>query len=908
MTDGSDKKVGPEGSGAAGPPAGEPEAKPSPGQSGPIGTIVSHYRIDAHIGRGGMGVVYKAYDLKLNRTVALKFLPPFLSGGENARKRFVAEARAASGLDHPNICTIYEIGDAEPGETFIAMAYYEGETLGEKIAAGSLNVDEAIDYAMQVARGLSKAHEAGIVHRDIKPANIIITPDGVAKILDFGLSKVEDQRLTRTGELLGTLHYMSPEQVSGEDVDAQADVWAVGAMLYEMLTGGSPFDAGNQAAVLYSVMHSEAPSVSLTNPAVSSGIARIVHVCLEKDKAQRFADAQALVDALEGRQAAPMQAPSGAVMPPQTRGIGSVPVPSSEPQPSPHRGTRDPSRRAFASRGWMVAGAAGALAIVLFFIPAVRQAIQGTFSPATALARASRLVAVIPSAGGTEEDEIMTEGLAHALTWEMSRLVTGVDSLVVLSATEILNLPVRTIARIREEYNVTQVITVAIASFGPPRIIVTLTDASDGGMVDRVELPLPRDNFEAFQEQLPLALASLMGLDPPETGAQVLAGTTAEAFDYYSQGLGYLRRYDDVANLDHAVDLFESALDQDSLYAPAHAGLCETYFELFRITSEASYVSRAEPRCDAAGELGRDLVEVLVPVASAQLQAGEPERALRTLREAHGRDSLNAEVHRWMGRVRLVQGETDAALESFAKAIEINPRNAIYYNHRAELLSYLGRHEEANEHFTAALRLAPDNLNAKIGLAGSYVFDNRLAEADSLLLSLMGRGGHARIFSILGMSYWWQARYADAIGVLESGLDQYPGDMFTLHWLANAQAQTGDTASARESWLEIVRLVTPLLAVNPSDQDRLTTLAEAHAHLRNQEMARGRLDRLSAEPLPYSYHVYSIGRTHELLGDRNEALGKVREAVDQGFSIELVERDPWLDELRADPRYQEIMN
>jgi eukaryotic-like serine/threonine-protein kinase len=215
-----------------------------------IGKTISHYKILEKLGGGGMGVVYKAEDLKLHRLVALKFLPPELTLDEEAKKRFVHEAEAASSLDHNNICVIHEIDETD-GQIFICMNYYEGETLKKKIEKGLLKIDEAADIALQIAKGLEKAHEKGIVHRDIKPANIFITSDGVVKILDFGLAKLMGYTvLTKVGETLGTTAYMSPEQSRGEKTDYRTDIWSFGIVLYEMVTGKLPFKGDYGQAVM----------------------------------------------------------------------------------------------------------------------------------------------------------------------------------------------------------------------------------------------------------------------------------------------------------------------------------------------------------------------------------------------------------------------------------------------------------------------------------------------------------------------------------------------------------------------------------------------------------------------------------------------------------------------------------
>ncbi|MFQ5652060.1 MAG: protein kinase, partial [bacterium] len=253
------------------------------------GKTISHYKILEKLGEGGMGVVYRAQDTKLDRTVALKFLPPHLGHDEEEKQRFIHEAKAASALEHNNICTIHEIDETEDGQLFIVMGHYGGETLNKKIDRGPLSIEEALDIATQVAAGLEKAHEKGIVHRDIKPANIMVTEDGVAKILDFGLAKLHGRpRLTRAGTTLGTAAYMSPEQAKGSEVDARTDIFSLGAVLYEMLTGEIPFRGDYEQAIIYSVLNEAPAPISGTRRQVSREVEVIVGKCLQKDPAERY--------------------------------------------------------------------------------------------------------------------------------------------------------------------------------------------------------------------------------------------------------------------------------------------------------------------------------------------------------------------------------------------------------------------------------------------------------------------------------------------------------------------------------------------------------------------------------------------------------------------------------------------
>jgi serine/threonine protein kinase len=254
-----------------------------------IDQTISHYKIIEKLGGGGMGVVYKAEDMKLKRTVALKFLPPEFTSDPEAKERFIHEAQAASSLDHTNICTVYEIGETEDGKMFIAMACYEGETLKDRVARGPLKTDEAISLTVQIADGLAEAHQHGIIHRDIKPANILITKNGIAKIVDFGLAKVAGlTRLTKTGSTLGTIAYMAPEQLHGVEVDARTDIFSLAVVLYEMLSGKRPFRGDHEAALMYSIINEEPEQLQKLIPEIPPELNQIIIKALEKDPKNRY--------------------------------------------------------------------------------------------------------------------------------------------------------------------------------------------------------------------------------------------------------------------------------------------------------------------------------------------------------------------------------------------------------------------------------------------------------------------------------------------------------------------------------------------------------------------------------------------------------------------------------------------
>ena len=265
----------------------------------PTGRTIGPYLVEGLLGAGGMGIVYRARDPRLARDVALKLLPPHLSLNEAARRRFFAEACAAAAVDHPNVCTIYEVGETAEPRPFLAMAYYPGETLETLLEHGPLPLERAVDLGSQIARGLAAAHDRGVTHRDIKPGNIIITAQGVAKILDFGLATLPDAAVTRADRTLGTVAYMSPERVSGRAADHRTDLWSLGVVLYEMVVGSRPFRGDSEVGVLYAIVHESYTPPSALRPEVPEALERVIERLLAKEPADRYPNAVAALQALE---------------------------------------------------------------------------------------------------------------------------------------------------------------------------------------------------------------------------------------------------------------------------------------------------------------------------------------------------------------------------------------------------------------------------------------------------------------------------------------------------------------------------------------------------------------------------------------------------------------------------------
>ena len=395
-----------------------PGAVASPATDPLLGSSVSHYRIEERLGAGGMGVVYRARDTRLERDVALKFLPPHLGLDPKAKSRFLVEARAAAALDHPNICTVHEIGEAPDGRLFIAMACYHGRALKERIADGPLPVEEAVAIAIGIAQGLGAAHVRGVVHRDVKPANVMLTADGAVKLLDFGLAKVSDVTLTQSGVTPGTVAYMSPEQVRGAEVDARADLWALGVVMYEMLCGARPFLGEHEPVVMSAILHDEPAPLAEARPGMAAALTAIVSRLLAKNRAERYPSAERLLADLEALSVADRRQRVG----------GLSPEPSSHAAATRRhgRGLLARLRRADSAKRWM------AVATVFLLTVAGWLVARRVSSPPNAIRR----IAVLPLANLTGDPNLdyFVDGVHYALSTELSKI----EALTVYSRQSVL--------------------------------------------------------------------------------------------------------------------------------------------------------------------------------------------------------------------------------------------------------------------------------------------------------------------------------------------------------------------------------------------------------------------------------------------------------------------------------------
>jgi len=782
------------------------------------GETISHYKILEKLGEGGMGVVYKAHDTKLDRTVALKFLPAHLSASEEDKSRFLQEARAAASLSHPNICTIFAIEEyTEEGEAgsrfFFAMEYLEGKTLRHGMKG--VGIQRALDIGHQVAEGLAAAHDKGIVHRDVKAENIMSRPAGRVQIMDFGLAKVRGgSALTKAGSTVGTIGYMSPEQIQGMDVDHRADIFSLGVLLYEMATGNLPFSGVHDAAIMYEIVNVQPKNPAELQPDIPNELVRIILKCLAKDSEERYQSARDIavdLKVLRKRSGSGVSTTITAAVP-EPGSSGSRPE-ISQPTPPPSGGASvvAPNRKPviYGIVGFMVIITVAILWFMLGRGPA------GTIS--------SMVILPFENVGADPDLEYLSDGVTEAIINKVSRIP---DLRVIpRSASFRFKGSGKDPKTIGEELSVDAVLSGRVVQRGDQLdLTLELIDVKEYSQLWGESYKRTMNDLMTVQEEIvdevknrirPGAVTSADGAEKTET-------TNPAAYRLYLQGKFHWNKRT-TPDLERALSYFNQAIALDPGFARAHLGLAETYLLQGQYSDkrETDMETLAESAANISLDLDNTLGEAHAALGMIREGRWDWEGAEREFKLAIEKAPEYATSYHWYCIYLNIMGRRDEALTVIRKGVELDPYSPIILVNLAD--AYLKRDDfvSAMEVIRQILEIEPQFYFARIWQTAVFQGTGRTQEGldvldrmklqglSSLSLGFVGHyyarlGAPAKADSVMGMMLGDPTKQAPdpvSIAMIYAGLGNADSVMV---WLQKAmdQPQKTRTLAMTTSWRE----------------------------------------------------------------------------------------------------------
>ena len=860
-----------------------------------IGKTISHYKILEKLGEGGMGVVYKAEDTKLDRHVALKFLPSHLSDSEEEKQRFIHEAKAASALNHPNIMTIHEIDEVE-GETFIAMEVVEGETLKDKLEKGPLKTKELLNIAIAVSDGLNAAHEQDIVHRDIKSENIMISKTGPVKIMDFGLAKRKGRgKITKTGSTLGTLSYMSPEQAEGLEVDRRSDLFSFGVVMYEMATGQLPFKGEHDAAVLYAIVNEAPLPVSTLNPNIPKKLEEFIHKALEKEVEDRYqhaddllADLRRLKKEIETKRTAITKA--------------HIPI------------SKEPGKKPIWQWPWV---AAFVLIVAIGVGIFLRYVVTGEREHI--LKR--KMLAVLPFENlGSQEDDYFADGITDAIT---ARLV-GIHGLGVIARTSSVQYKGsdKSAQTIGKELGVDYILEGTIQRERPMdptsrvRVIPQLVSVSDethlwAGTYDE-------DMTEVFGVQSEIAervarALDITLLDPERRSLEAKPTDNLEAYEFYLRGNDYYNRKYIEKDTRIAKQMYEKAVELDPSFAVAWAALSKAQVWLSWQYRYKDEIPKAKASADRALQLDPDLPEARMALGYYYYYSSrEYDKALEQFAIVQRQQPSNAEVIAAIGWIRRRQGKWEDAVAHVKEALELNPRVHGWTYSLGRTYLHMRQYQEAEYYLDRAIALLPSASRSYFTKADVYIVGfGDLERAREAIEEGIGNVGLQDFTSYRRRIEILSRNYEKALEIAESDtalLNRYYNLGRTYSLLGQDGKSKTYLDSARVQYEELVQEEPD----NPFYHTRLGNIY-AGLDLKDKAIQEGKkaveLLPLKKDALAGPRFISSLAFTYLLVGEYDLAIDQLELlfSIPSGVSAWTLKLHPFFDPLRDHPRFQKLV-
>ena len=858
------------------------------------GDQVAHFEVLEKVGQGGMGTVYKARDTQLDRFVAIKVFRAFELSANDGFQYLLKEAKLASALNHPNIVTVHDIARNNALD-FIAMEWLEGKTLNKLIPEKGMLLSQTIDYARQVAEGLSFAHEHGIIHRDIKPQNLIVTRGGELKILDFGVARFQEETELRVlshsptpmhetahGVLKGTMPYMSPEQVRGDKIDARSDIFSFGVLLYQMLAGFRPFQGENLQKLSDQILESDPPPLENARKDLPPRIQALVLKCLEKDSAKRFRSMREIIALLPRRQS-------------DLRGLKTEVV---------------VEQRRIRTKPAAIIGLAAALILFLAwrFLPFSQTPADVTGVPADKIA-----VAPFENISGDPQGAVFCDGLTVTLSGQLTRLQRYRVGLWVVPSPEIRRFGKDTGTSQYERLGVDLVISGSVQQLGEHhRLVIELIQAPDRRLLASRSIDLQDQQLFSMQDQALDIVLELLGWELSENVRMRLSSGTTQmsgAYRHFLRGQGYLYRYDLEKNVERAVREMQRAIEIDDAYTPAYIGLSEACRLRWRATRDPAWLERAADALAGAEEMILDPEDISLTVQRGLLykERGEYQRGRELLQQALFWDPTHDRALSALAQVYTHLNLREEAEQTYLRALRQQPNNWSLRNRLGSFYYTNGLYKKAEEIFTQLTEITPGNPLGYSNLAAVYQVFERNDEALVLLEKARELSPRSpSVYANMGSLLFYRKRYKESVAKFERYVELRQNRHDGWGNLADAYRWAGGyDQQAVEAYQKAIVLARNQLKVNPNLPEPRIHIAYYLAKLGEIPEALLQLDALP--PITDPSLLYYLGIVYELAGERDKAIAHLQDTLNQGYGSYMMRNDPELEALRKDSRFNVLM-
>jgi serine/threonine-protein kinase len=795
------------------------------------------------------------------------------------------------------------VEETSDGRWFIVMAFYEGESLSQKIRNGPILFREAVDIAIQMAKGLEAAHRLNIVHRDVKPSNVLITQDGLAKIVDFGLARVvTSASMTQTGGASGTVGYMSPEQSLGKPIDRRTDIWALGVVLAEMLTGQNPFWHGSVPLIVFAILN-EAPR---SMEGVPIELQQIVYRTLSKEPAHRYQSCSDLRTDLEN--ARTLLAPTAAVDP----SAPTVSFKSAQFQKYMDHASQSAwgfvvPRKNHAWKLWIGAGAALALAALpLLVFPSLRNRLARTL-----LASNEQHIAVLPfdNIGNDPANAPLAEGLMDSLAGKLSDLDVGGKSLWVVPSSEVRHRNISDPTSSLRELGATVVVKGSIARDGQDvHLTVNLIDTKDLRQIGSASFEDRAGDLAMLQDEAVSQLAKLMHINVTTDMLRSTGGSVnPAAYESYLKALGYIQRYDAPGNLDLAITALSEAVKTDPQFALGFAELGEAYRLKYQVDPNPKWIDEVSANCSHALRLNDRLPRAYVTLGRLHTELDEFDLALQEYQRALGLEPHNADALMGSATTYERMGRIADAEETYKRAAVLRPDYWDGYNSLGIFYSHQERYAEAIAQYEHAAELTPDNAVVYVNMAAAYLDrgdPKDLPRAEAALKKSIELSPSYPAYANLAFLYMNEKRFADSVAMSQKALQLNDKDYMVWANLASAYFALNQKDKVEGAREHAISLLEQTVKLKPEDALTQVSLAAFYAQKGLREKAIPRVQAALARS-PDDPNVLELaGETYENLGDRRHALEYIEKALKNGYPFETLKDSPDMQNLLSDPNFR----